>query len=167
MVETYAQGPTARMREIDEPPTPLQGVGQGLLDQDVFAGFEGHRRHLLVERERRRDHDCVDVRGIEQIAPLGERPRVEFDPFTAIPANIIAEARRVVHSAALDIGGVEYFETAEGDRIYFDINATSVYRNDITKAFGVDPQQELIRLVQARLGSDRTPRRAVLTSFRG
>ena len=61
-----------------------------------------------------------------------------FEAWPDVPQDAVAQAREILRAAQLDIGGVEWMDTADGRRIFIDINATSVYREDMQKAVGVD-----------------------------
>ena len=39
----------------------------------------------------------------------------------------------------MDIAGIEYLETPDGRRVFYDINANSNLRRPIGEAFGFDP----------------------------
>ncbi|MEC9476151.1 MAG: hypothetical protein VX764_03855 [Planctomycetota bacterium] len=68
----------------------------------------------------------------------GIEPDASFEPWTDVPAEAVAQAREILRAAQLDIGGVEWMDTADGRRCFIDINATSVYREDIQKATDVN-----------------------------
>ena len=77
----------------------------------------------------------------------------------------MAQAREILRAAKLDIGGVEWMDTADGRRIFIDINATSVYREDMQKALGVNGFQVVCDYLTRELAKEaakselRLPRR--------
>ena len=66
-------------------------------------------------------------------------PPVEFAPFPEVPADAVRTAKRIVKAAGLAVGGIEYLETPDGRRVFYDINANSNLRPSVADAFGFDP----------------------------
>src|SRR5262245_8631598 len=79
-----------------------------------------------------------------------DRP-VEFFPFPDAPAEAVATARRIVAAAQLDVGGIEYLETDEGRRVFYDINANSNLRPSVAAAFGFDPFERVVDFLEEQL----------------
>jgi hypothetical protein len=71
-------------------------------------------------------------------------PPVEFYPFPEVPAAAVAAAKRIVAAARLDVGGIEYLETDDGRRVFYDINANSNLRPSVAAAFGFDPFERVV-----------------------
>lgn len=46
---------------------------------------------------------------------------------------------------------MEFIETASGRHIFFDINATTIYRSDICAALGVDAIAALVNFLEREL----------------
>ena len=69
---------------------------------------------------------------------------VEFFPYPEVPPEAVKTAKRIVQAARLDVGGIEYLETADGRRVFYDINANSNLRPSVAAAFGVDPFERVV-----------------------
>ncbi|OUU22522.1 MAG: hypothetical protein CBC13_07650 [Planctomycetia bacterium TMED53] len=88
-----------------------------------------------------------------------------FEAWPDVPQDAVAQAREILRAAQLDIGGVEWMDTADGRRVFIDINATSVYREDMQKALGVDGFQVVCDYLTRELAKEaakselRIPRR--------
>jgi len=71
--------------------------------------------------------------------PAGAPEPVEFHPYPEVPAEAVEAGHRIFSAAGLDVGGIEYLETPDGRRVFYDINANSNLRRPIAEAFGFDP----------------------------
>ena len=71
-------------------------------------------------------------------------PPVEFYPFLDVPDEAVSTAQRIVQAARLDIGGIEYLETDNGRRVFYDINANSNLRPSVAAAWGFDPFERVV-----------------------
>jgi len=78
-------------------------------------------------------------------------PPVEFYPFLEVPADAVATARRIVAAARLDVGGIEYLDTDDGRRVFYDINANSNLRPSVAAAWGFDPFERVVDFLVERL----------------
>ena len=78
-------------------------------------------------------------------------PPVEFYPFPEVPRDAVETARRIGRAAGLDVGGIEYLETVDGRRVFYDINANSNLRPSVAEAFGFDPFERVVDFLTAQL----------------
>jgi glutathione synthase/RimK-type ligase-like ATP-grasp enzyme len=85
---------------------------------------------------------------VQQVAA----PPVEFYPYPEVPAEAVETATRIVRAARLDVGGIEYLETPDGRRVFYDINANSNLRPSVAAAFGFDPFERVVDFLEAQLG---------------
>lgn len=69
---------------------------------------------------------------------------VEFYAYPEVPKDAVATAARIVGAARLDVGGIEYLETPDGRRVFYDINANSNLRPSVAAAFGFDPFERVV-----------------------
>ena len=78
-------------------------------------------------------------------------PPVEFYPFPEVPRDAVRTAQRIVREAKLDVGGIEYLETDNGRRVFYDINANSNLRPSVAAAFGFDPFERVVDFLAGHL----------------
>jgi len=78
---------------------------------------------------------------------------VEFFPYPDVPGEAVRTAMRIVAAAKLDVGGIEYLETTDGRRVFYDINANSNLRPSVAAAFGFDPFDRVVDFLRARLAA--------------
>lgn len=67
----------------------------------------------------------------------------EFYAYPNVPVDAVETGKRIMAHSGHNIGSVEYVETADGRRVFYDINANSNLRTSIGKIFGVDPFMEV------------------------
>ena len=84
-------------------------------------------------------------------AATAAQPSVEFYAYPEVPDDAVATARRIVRAARLDVGGIEYLETPEGRRVFYDINANSNLRPSVAAEFGFDPFERVVDFLVAEL----------------
>ena len=80
-------------------------------------------------------------------------PPVEFYPYPDVPREAVETAARIVRAARLDVGGIEYLETPDGRRVFYDINANSNLRPSVAAAFGFDPFERVVDFLEGVLRS--------------
>jgi glutathione synthase/RimK-type ligase-like ATP-grasp enzyme len=80
-----------------------------------------------------------------------DAPPVEFHPFPEVPRDAVETAERIVRAARLDVGGIEYLETEDGRRVFYDINANSNLRASVAAAFGFDPFERVVDFLEDQL----------------
>jgi glutathione synthase/RimK-type ligase-like ATP-grasp enzyme len=83
--------------------------------------------------------------------PEQPAPPVEFVPYADVPRDAVETAKRIVRAARLDVGGIEYLETEDGRRVFYDINANSNLRPSVAEAFGFDPFERVVDYLQDQL----------------
>jgi glutathione synthase/RimK-type ligase-like ATP-grasp enzyme len=76
---------------------------------------------------------------------------VEFYPYPEAPAEAVEMGERIMAAGGLDVGGIEYLETEDGRRIFYDVNANSNLRASIGEAFGFDPFERVVDYLTAEI----------------
>ena len=82
---------------------------------------------------------------------IAATPPVEFHAHPEVPDDAVATAKRIVAAARLDVGGIEYLETPDGRRVFYDINANSNLRPSVAAEFGFDPFERVVDFLVAEL----------------
>jgi glutathione synthase/RimK-type ligase-like ATP-grasp enzyme len=82
-----------------------------------------------------------------------DAPPVEFYPYPDVPDEAVATAKRIVQAAKLDVGGIEYLDTTDGRRVFYDVNANSNLRPSIGEAFGFDPFERVVDYLQRQIAA--------------
>lgn len=94
----------------------------------------------------------------EGACAIPERPPtapVEFHPYADVPAEAVATGKRIVAAGGLDVAGIEYLETDEGRRVFYDINANSNLRLAMGQAFGFDPFERVVDYLVEQIETSR------------
>ena len=80
-----------------------------------------------------------------------EAAPVEFFAYPDVPRDAVETATRIVRAARLDVGGIEYLETPDGRRVFYDINANSNLRPSVAATFGFDPFERVVDFLAGQL----------------
>lgn len=78
-----------------------------------------------------------------EVPQVAAKP-VEFHPYPDVPADAVRDAKKLVDAGRLDVGGIEYLETPDGRRVFYDVNANSNLRPSVAAAFGFDPFERVV-----------------------
>jgi len=100
-------------------------------------------------------------------APAASAPPVEFYPYPDVPREAVETATAIVRAARLDVGGIEYLETPDGRRVFYDINANSNLRPSVAAAFGFDPFERVVDYLQKQLSGQAGPLRGTRPTYAG
>ena len=94
-----------------------------------------------------------DGGGLCEVEPAHRAPAapVEFFPYPDVPREAVATAERIVRAARLDVGGIEYLETPDGRRVFYDVNANSNLRPSVAASFGFDPFERVVDFLEREL----------------
>ncbi len=76
-----------------------------------------------------------------------------FFAYPEVPPEAVETGRRLFEAAGLDIGGIEYLETTDGRRVFYDINANSNLRPSVAQEFGFDPFERVVDFLLMELES--------------
>ena len=90
---------------------------------------------------------------------LTEAPKkgIKVEAFTP-PAEVIAAVERIVATAKIDVGGVEYLvDERTGDVLFYDINALSNFVADAVNVVGFDPYTRFVDYLETQLPQATAP----------
>jgi glutathione synthase/RimK-type ligase-like ATP-grasp enzyme len=82
---------------------------------------------------------------------------IEFHAFPEVPSEAVETAKAILRASSIDVGGVEYLETPDGRRVFYDVNANSNLRPSVAAHFGIAPFERVVDFLQGRI--DRARRR--------
>ena len=88
--------------------------------------------------------------GTCELEPVACKP--EFFAYAEVPTAAVEAGRRIMAAAGHTIGSVEYLETSEGRRVFYDINSNSNLRASIGSQFGIEPFEEVSRYLRWKSG---------------
>lgn len=72
---------------------------------------------------------------------------------TTPPPEVIAACERIMRTAGIDVGGIEYMvDNRDGKIVYYDINALSNFVADAVNVIGFDPFARLVDYLEERAG---------------
>jgi hypothetical protein len=89
---------------------------------------------------------CDVERAKERAMCLADGPKtgLKVEPYQP-PLEVIGMVTRIVESAGIDVGGVEYITDARtGRHLFYDINALSNFVADAPRILGFDPHARLV-----------------------
>ncbi|HEY2846041.1 MAG TPA: hypothetical protein VGJ09_20430, partial [Bryobacteraceae bacterium] len=86
-----------------------------------------------------------------QIPSVDAPPPVEFYPYKEVPAAAVETGAKLMAAGGLDVGGIEYLEAHDGQRIFYDVNANSNLRAPIAQAFGFDPFERVVDFLTTQI----------------
>src|SRR5690606_38703316 len=98
-----------------------------------------------------------DGEGLCEVAPEPAAP-VEFYPFPDVPPEAVEAAQAILRASSIDVGGVEYLETPDGRRVFYDVNANSNLRPSVAAHFDVQPFERVVDFLVARIEAARRSR---------
>ena len=137
---------------------------RGIVRMEILGGellyamrVVSHGRYNLCPSEVCNPSD-PNATGHCEIPAEPQRP-VEFHPFAEVPPEAVEAGKRIMATAGIDVGGIEYLES-RGERVFYDVNANSNLRPAIAEHFGFDPFERVtawleghVRLARRTAGS--------------
>ena len=134
---------------------------QGIVRLEFLGGellyamrVKTHGRFNLCPSPVCNPDDGDGVCEVPATTPAG--PPVEFHSYPDVPPDAVRTARRIVDAARLDVGGIEYLETTDGRRVFYDVNANSNLRPSIAAEWGFDPFERVVDYLLAQIDRSRS-----------
>ena len=94
--------------------------------------------------------DYCELPGIADGVSGRGLPIERFDP----PSDVVADAKRIVAAAGMELGGVEYLvDTRDGQPYFYDVNALSNFVANAPDVIGFDPFVDLVDFLLERARS--------------
>lgn len=75
---------------------------------------------------------------------------VEFYAYQDVPKDAVEGAKKIAAAGGIDIGGIEYLDSLDGQRVYYDVNANSNLRPSIAEEHGFDPFARVVDYLVSR-----------------
>lgn len=96
-----------------------------------------------------------DSAGVCEVPDAPAGPPVEFYPYPEVPKEAVEVAKMILQASSIDIGGVEYLETPEGRRVFYDVNANSNLRPSVASYFDISPFERVVDFLVERIARAR------------
>ena len=117
-----------------------------ILDGDFLYAI---RIHLLPGSFNLCPADYCELPGVADGVSGRGLPIESYRP----PDAVVEQARRIVGSAGMDVGGVEYLvNDRDGEAYFYDVNALSNFVADAVEVIGFDPFVNLAGVIGQRAG---------------
>ena len=91
-----------------------------------------------VEGDDGEEHCSIPPPGLESAKP------VEFYAYKDVPRDAVEGAMKIAAAGGIDVGGIEYLDALDGQRVYYDVNANSNLRLSIAEEHGFDPFDRVV-----------------------
>jgi hypothetical protein len=94
---------------------------------------------------------CNPEDGSESECAVVPGAKPEFYPYTEVPDKAVQSGKLIMKAAGHSSGSVEYLETPDGRRVFYDINSNSNLRVSIGETFGINPFEEVVKFLKEKI----------------
>ena len=96
---------------------------------------------------------CHPESGEEGICeiPVPTVKPVEFYAYPEVSTRAVEAGLQIMNAGGLDVGGIEYLETADGRLVFYDVNANSNLRPAVARQFGFDPFERVVDYLESEI----------------